>query len=118
MLEADGALTTVLLTFFGIPVSFLLSLLSLYQFKRAYVLISLLSQKRLKNSYWRAVRPYLKNIVSGIEAAFGPAQDYKPTADQVIMVALTIVIIVAAERVITALNSSSGVSKRTQRRPA
>ena len=57
MLEADGALTTVLLTFFGIPVSFLLSLLSLYQFKRAYVLISLLSQKRLKNSYWRAVRP-------------------------------------------------------------
>ena len=57
MLEADGALTTVLLTFFGIPVSFLLSLLSLYQFKRAYVLISMLSQKRLKSSYWRAVRP-------------------------------------------------------------
>ena len=57
MLEADGALTTVLLTFFGIPVSFLLSLLSLYQFKRAYVLISLLSQKRVKSSYWRAARP-------------------------------------------------------------
>ena len=57
MLEADGALTTVILTFFGIPASFLLSLLTLYQFKRAYVLVTLLSQKRVKNSYWRAVRP-------------------------------------------------------------
>ena len=57
MLEADGALSVVLLTFFGIPVSFFLSLLTLYQFKRAYAVISLLSQKRVKNSYWRAVRP-------------------------------------------------------------
>ena len=65
MLEADGALTTVLLTFFGIPVSFLLSLLSLYQFKRAFVLISLLSQKRVKNSYWRAVRPCKPSLFIG-----------------------------------------------------
>jgi hypothetical protein len=28
----------------------------------------------------------LKQVVSGIEAAFGPAQDYKPSADQVFMV--------------------------------
>lgn len=30
----------------------------------------------------------LKQVVSGIEAAFGPAQDYKPSADQVVMVCI------------------------------
>ena len=57
MLEADSSLTAVLFTFFGIPLSFFASLLTLYQFKRAYVLISVLAQKRVKNSTWRAVRP-------------------------------------------------------------
>lgn len=56
----------------------------------------------------------LKQVVSGIEAAFGPAQDYKPSADQVVMVALMIILIVTAERVIVALNN--GASKRPARR--
>ena len=76
MLEADGLLTVVLLTFFGIPVSFLLSLLTLYQFKRAYVLLSLLSQKRVKNSYWRAARPCTSSCIKHSVLQIDENEDY------------------------------------------
>ena len=63
-MEIAKALSLVVLLLWGTPLSLIVSLLSLHQFKILYALFTDFSQRRYKGDLWRAVKPrkFLANL--------------------------------------------------------
>ncbi|CAL8467966.1 g7504 [Coccomyxa elongata] len=109
-MEVAKVLSLTVLLLWGTPLSLIVSLFSLHQFKILYGLLTNFSQKRYKGDLWRAVKPHLKRIVSTIEATFGPAHEFKPTSTQVIMVAIIMVVLFSTERISWELQARKATS--------
>lgn len=53
----------------------------------------------------------LKNLVSTLEAGFGPAYKFQPNGTQIVLVALILVVAVSTERIVAALQTRAPTSR-------